>query len=223
MASHEQCLDEYDNEYQQRIETSIQDGVFNCYLESDIDESRTAIAFGGCGVIFKGIIRTTEEPIAIKKLYSFPYNCKKTLDKMLAKEKELQNPLGDTPVYQLDFFHELFKDTQMMVFVNTLQLGYYQWYLDRIGNTELSAFENILISSYPSLYRRLDQITNTGLVTLIEFLKSKPCLYDALIQIISAKEAELAKTLELHSSFSSLCSAGMTVVNVIAKARALVI
>ena len=86
MASHEQYSDRYDNEYQQWVETSIQNGDFDCYLESDIDESRMAIASGGCGVIYKGTMKTTEELVAIKKLYKFPYNCKKALDKMLAKE-----------------------------------------------------------------------------------------------------------------------------------------
>jgi len=83
--TNEQLSDRQFNEHQRWIENRIQEGVFECYSQSDIG-NRMVVDAGGCGIIYKAILKISGERVAIKKLYSFPYSCEKTLDKMLVKE-----------------------------------------------------------------------------------------------------------------------------------------
>jgi len=74
------------NEHQRQIENRIQKGDLRCYSQSDIDKSHVAVDAGGCGIIYKAIMKISGKHVAIKKLRRRPYEDKSTVYKMLAKE-----------------------------------------------------------------------------------------------------------------------------------------
>jgi len=180
-------------------------------------------------------------PKAYIKLYSECWSenpdRRPTAKQVYERLETLLNHVDDT---HLSFFYKLFENARLKAFVNTLKSRHYQSYLilDRIA----TVFEKILKPNYYSVYHRLDQIKNTGSVTLTEFLESKPylcllynilkstlksddpinSLYDALSEIRNEGAKELVKIVESNSSLHCLYSVGMTVVELVAKARALV-
>ncbi|CAG8640173.1 1187_t:CDS:2 [Paraglomus brasilianum] len=154
------------NEHQRQLENRIKKGDLRCYSQSDIDKSHVAVDAGGCGIIYKAIMKISGKHVAIKKLRRRPYEDKSTVYKMLAKE----NPLGDTPDHISVFFDEPERN-RMDAPVNAPPSSDYQPYLklDWIRHVGITAFEKILKPNYDSVWSQLDRIKT-------EFLESNPCL-----------------------------------------------
>ncbi|CAG8576492.1 4631_t:CDS:2 [Paraglomus brasilianum] len=142
------------------IENHIQECNLKCYSQSDIDKSHIAVDAGGCGIIYKAIMKISGKHVAIKKLRRRPYEDKSTVNKMLAKEVKNHHKLTGHP--------------------NIIEfLGLYRIKTEFLeSNPRFGHLYNILINTLNSddplnsLYAALDEIRNEEANELAEIVKS---------------------------------------------------
>ncbi|CAG8569701.1 1410_t:CDS:2 [Paraglomus occultum] len=202
------------DEHRKQIEKSIKEGVLKCYSKSEIVKRRMAIiAAGGWGVIFKGIIEASGEPVAIKKLCRGPYVCQTTVNKMLAKETSSNILIKDGIVKITDFGLSRHIGSSSIGTGNTsdhTSVSFDKPELDQtkvpgnvssssddpsclnrgwIRRTRTMLFEKILKPKYDLVCRKFEQIK-------IQVLESNPCLWYLY--------TVLTNTLESDDPFNSL-------------------